>query len=196
VCAVRHIAVAGLGLGHGDAAQFLDRAQPPGAVRTGAGQHDADRVAPLRLGQRTEELVNGVAVTARGRRFGDVQSAVPHGKDGVGLDNVDIIRLHPHAVSRRVDRHLRVQRDQFSHLALAVRRQVHDEHEGHAAVRRHVVEELVEGFQTAGRGAHADDGKAGAGRGDFVRTSRVLRVFYVAGFTMVVIRHVAPPGSI
>ena len=52
--------------------------------------------------------------------------------------------------------------------ALVRRVQVLDDDEGHAAVGRHVSQELLQRLQPAGGSADADDGKSvmGVGRGD------------------------------
>ena len=49
--------------------------------------------------------------------------------------------------------------EQFGHDPLVRRVQVLDDDKGHAAARRHVPEELLQGLESPGGGADADDGE-------------------------------------
>ena len=86
-----------------------------------------------------------------------VQLAVPDRQDMAGTDDVDMIRLDRHAILDLVHRHRGMPGEDLGHHAFAVRREVLDQDERHAAVRPHGVEKLGESFQAARGGADADD---------------------------------------
>jgi hypothetical protein len=48
---------------------------------------------------------------------------------------------------------------QIGHHALVLRIEMLDQHEGHTAIARQGVEELLEGVETTGRGPHCDNRK-------------------------------------
>ena len=62
-----HAVVLGLGgiLSHGEAAVGTNRRQSDGAVVARAGQHHADGAAVVHIGERSEEVVDGIS-TAHG----------------------------------------------------------------------------------------------------------------------------------
>jgi hypothetical protein len=68
-----------------------------------------------------------------------------------------------HAVFRLDDFHGRATAQEIRHHALVSRIKVRDEDKPAPAVRRHVSEELLERFESAGRSTHTDD----VGRPDF-----------------------------
>ncbi len=153
-------------LGHDHAALALDRPHAQGAVAAGAGEHDADRPLALVLRQRAEEEVDRQALAARRRGLEQVQLAVQEGHVAVGRNDVGAVRPHHHAVLDLEDLHAGVALDQIGEDALVVGREVLHQHEGHAGIRvgRDGGEERLEGRQTAGRGADADDGEGRLGR--------------------------------
>ena len=107
------------------------------------------------------------------------QQQAPAGDDHLLLrrDQIDVVRLDQHAVLDEVDRQLGVPREELVHQALEVRRQVLDDHERHAGVLRHVVEEALERFEPAGGSADADDvlGRLGSREPSLLRRHRPLR---------------------
>ncbi len=94
-----------------------------------------------------------------------MQHAAEDCQVGVRRDHVDVIRLDPHVVARLADRHARALREQAGEDAVVRRVQMLDQHVSHAEVRREMVEELVEGFEAAGRSADADDREHGGQHG-------------------------------
>ncbi len=127
------------GLGHGHPAVFLDRLEAEGAVGAGAGEDDADRVPVLVGGQRAEEMVDGRAVAAGLNGWGlHVQDAALDGQSGIGRDHVDVVGLDRRLRRDLLHGHAGVLRQQFGQEARVVGGEVLDEHEGHAAIRRHV----------------------------------------------------------
>jgi hypothetical protein len=67
-----------------------------------------------------------------------------------------VVALESHTVGGVLDRHRRVPGQQLDHHALMRRIEMLDQDEGHAAVGRQRVEEILEGLETAGRGADPD----------------------------------------
>ena len=62
----------------------------------------------------------------------------------------------------------------FGQMALVCRIEVQDDDEGQSAVGRNLTEESIQGFQTAGRGADADDGRYSSNRHSGTRSSDSL----------------------
>jgi hypothetical protein len=68
-----------------------------------------------------------------------------------------VVAREQHAVCRLQNLHWRVACEQIDHQALVRRIEMLDQHEGHAAVGRQRVEELLEGVQTTGRGPQCNN---------------------------------------
>ncbi len=162
-------------LRHGQAAVLLDRLDPDRALVAGAGQDDADRVLALVLGERDEEPVDHGLPLLRRHRHPHAQPAALDRERGVGRDDVEVVALDRHPVRGLQHRHLGVAAEQLREHARALGHQVLDQDEGHAAVRRQVLEEGLVGLEPARRGADADDQQR--------RSARVssVRLGFVAG---------------
>ena len=101
----------------------------------------------------------------RGSTGGDthVQHAAGDGQGGIRRDDVDVVRLDRRLRRDLLHGHPGVPRQQFRQEARAVGGEVLDEHEGHAAVRRHLREERLEGLQAARGRAHTHNDTARCG---------------------------------
>ncbi len=161
--AARHPVVARGGgvLGEGDAARALDRLAAQRPVRAGAGEHDRHRLAALNVRERAQEEVDR-HVTAVGHGAGlESEVAVADHHVLPRWDHVDVVGPQRHALGRLPDGHARLAGQDRGQDALVRGRKVLDEHERHPRIDRHVAQELSEGLQASGRGAHAHDGKEG-----------------------------------
>jgi hypothetical protein len=146
-----------LGLSEGEPAMFFDRAYAEGAVAAAAREDDADSALPLVLGQGGKERVDGAAVLPRRRRRRHAQGATLDRQGGIRRNDEDPVCRHPHSAFGFHDRHGGMLAEQLDEHALVVRIEMLHQHERHAAVRRHVSEERLEGLEAAGGGADADD---------------------------------------
>jgi hypothetical protein len=82
------------------------------------------------------------------------------------------VRLHRGPVLDFDHLHARGALEQFGHDAFARRIEVLNNNECHAAARRHSPQELIQGFESSGGSADADDGKHRArGRGGRFRAN-------------------------
>ena len=86
-----------------------------------------------------------------------MQRAIGNRQRGIGRDHIDVVGLHRFAIGGVHHRHRSAAADQFGQKAVVQRRQVLDQHEGHAAVGRHFREETLERLQPTGRSTDADD---------------------------------------
>ena len=77
----------------------------------------------------------------------------------VRRDHIDAVRPDLGAILDLDDFHAGGALEQFGHDALVRRVQVLDDDKGHAAARRHVLQELLQGLQSPGGSADADDGE-------------------------------------
>jgi hypothetical protein len=73
------------------------------------------------------------------------------------LNDRNVIRRQVYAIPRFLDPHRGVGAQKIRQDALVLGAKMLDQDEGHAAVRRHVVEEGRKGLETAGRGPDRDD---------------------------------------
>ncbi len=146
-------------LHEGHAPLFLDGPQTQRAVGAHAGQDDADAVLLLVMRQGAEEEINRQAQAARRDSIEQVQTPVQDGHVLVRRDHIDAVRLNPRAVLDLEDLHAGCALEQFGHDALVRRVQVLDNDKRHAASCRSVPQKQLQGLQSAGRGANADDGK-------------------------------------
>ena len=138
---------------------LLDGPQAQRAVGAHAGKNHADAVLLLVLRQGAEEEINRQAQPARRRRLEQVQDPVQDGHVLVRRDHIDAVRPHPGAILDLDDFHAGGALEQFGHDALVRRVQVLDDDKRHAAARRHVPQKLLQGLESPGGGADADDGE-------------------------------------
>ena len=75
----------------------------------------------------------------------------------VWRNHVQVISLHAHAVGDLKDRHRRVTREERRQCAFVLRRQMLDEDEGEAGLRRQCADHAREGLEATGRCADSDD---------------------------------------
>jgi len=159
--AARHrleLRIAGF-LRQGDAALFLDARQPHRTVGTAAGKHDADGVGVVGVGQRAEEQVDGHLHAALALRLGQAQVAVVHRQVQRRGNHVDVVTLDGCRLGDLQHRHAGRLLQDLVGLALVFGREVHDHHEGHAAIGRHAFEQRDKRLEAARRGADTDHGK-------------------------------------
>ncbi len=145
-----------------DAARADDRPHAQRAVGAGARQDDPDGVLALVLGERAQEGVDRHALPARLFELGELQHAVEDAHAAVRRDHEDGVRAHGHLVGRLGHRERRHALQDLRQETRVARVEMRHEHERHACVGRHVAEEFLEGFESAGGRADADDRKAGA----------------------------------
>ena len=91
-------------------------------------------------------MVDGRAMAAGlpGRGL-HAQDTASNGQGGIRWDHVDVVRRDQRRCHHLQHGHAGVLRQQRRQETLAVRSEVLDEHEGHAAVRRHLREKRLEG---------------------------------------------------
>jgi hypothetical protein len=140
-----------------------DHGDADAAVGAGAGQHYGHRVLAVGLGQGVEEVVDGGALAAQLLDLRQAQVAVDGGEIAAGRDHIDVVRLHRQVFGDLLHRHRYQGLEQVREHARVLRRQMHDDDIGEAAVIAGAGEELLQGVETAGGGADADDGGLGQG---------------------------------
>jgi hypothetical protein len=113
----------------------------------------------LFLGQGAEHAVDGVMRPARLRRPFKVkqQPVAAQGQFPACRDHVDPVRHQRHPLLGRHDLHGGVAAQHLGQKRRAVGREVHDHHEGNAAVGGHGGKELFQGLLAAGGCADSDD---------------------------------------
>ncbi len=119
------------------------------SVCPAARQDHADRGGAIGLRQRVQEKVERQTGTVRRRRLRKDDEPIAQRQIDTRRNDVDVVRLHPHAVRRLPHGHRRVPRKQFDHHAAMRGIEMLDEDEAHAAVGRHDVEELLKGVETS-----------------------------------------------
>jgi hypothetical protein len=159
-------------LRHHHPAVLLDRAQAERAVAARARQQDADGAVALVLRQRVEQAVDRHPQARRRGRL-HAQHAALDRQHRVRRDHVHVVRLHRGLVAHLLDVHARRLAEQLRHQRGVVRVEVLHHHERHAAVGRHRGEELLEGLEPAGRGAHPDYGRRRRRRARLERLRRL-----------------------
>ena len=135
---------------------------PAAAVARRPGEDDADGVRPGVLGQRAEKGVDRHVLRAVLGPRHEVEG--PIGGDAhveVRRDHVNAIGLDPHGLGDLDDGHLGGGGEELGEYALVGGGEVLDEDDGHAGVVGEVLEEQLEGFESAGGGADGDDGEVG-----------------------------------
>jgi hypothetical protein len=161
-------------LGEHEPAFSLHGPEPDRAFRTRAGQDHADRPVALVLSQGAEKEIDGMPDAALFHRRFELQDAVADRKVLVRRDDVHLVRLDDGPARHLGNLHCRVPLEKIGHQALVFGREMGDEHEGHAAVGRHLSEELFERLEPAGRGAdpHYVGRRARGPRGPLVNGRR------------------------
>ena len=141
-----------LGVLHDDETALLfHRLQSETAVGAGPREDRADGALTAFFGQRAQEEVEGHARTMALQGFGQPEGAVLDCQIGAGRNEIDVVALELHPVCRLQNLHRRVAGQQIDHHALVLRIEMLDQHEGHAAVGRQRVEELLEGVEATCR---------------------------------------------
>ena len=162
--AVRHpdVSRGRLVLHHHHARDLLDLLEPERAVRSGARQDHADGALLLVSRQRAEEVIDREREAPWRPRH--PENAIGDVEQRPGRGEVDPTRRDGDSVARLGDRHPGVSGKELRQEAGVSRRAVHDHHERQVVVRRHVVEEPLQGVQASGRRAHADNDRLGNAR--------------------------------
>lgn len=121
--ALRHAAVLGLVriLRDREASTFLDPADSEGPVRAGARQDHADSRFSVRLGQRTQEVIDGRTPGAPALELRQPQVRVDGVQIRIGRDHVDPVALECDGPHHLADRHLRVGLQHLYEVALMLR---------------------------------------------------------------------------
>jgi hypothetical protein len=145
------------GLRETETAMLLDGLQAQRAVTAAARENDADGLFLLIFGERSEEDIDRLAVLARRRRCRHAKSPALDRHHGVRRDDEDMVRGERHAVLGLHHRHLGVIARELDQQALVMRVEMLDQDERHAALRRHVREEALEGIEPAGGSAETDE---------------------------------------
>ena len=158
--AVRHAAqgvVIELGLGQRQPAVLLDRPDADRSIAPDTRQHDADGALAAILGQRCEERIDGPAMLAQRRRRLEPENAIHDGERRIRRDDEHTVRFDRKPIRGGHHRNRALRSEQLDQQALVVRGEVLHQHERHAGVGRQVRQKALEGGQTSGRGADADD---------------------------------------
>ena len=121
-------------LRHDHAAFSLDGAQAVRTIAPRSGKHYPDGSGTHVEGQGLEKKVDGQAMAARRQGLEQLQSAVHQPHVVPWRNDVHATGLDDHAVFDFVNLHARVAADKLSQDALAVRRQMLNEHKGHVGV--------------------------------------------------------------
>lgn len=155
--AAHHAVVLGIRLRQRQPAVLLDRAQPLGAIATGAGEDDAGSIFALVVCERDQETVHRHAGDGRVRQRTQPQPPVFDRQCRVGRDDIDGVGFHHHAVLDRAHREPGRARQHLGQNALVLRVEVLDHHERHAAVRLDRRKQPLQRINAAGRGPDAHD---------------------------------------
>ena len=117
----------------------------------------------LVLRQGAEKEINGQAQSARRGWFEQMQNSMQDGHVLVWRDHINAVRFDQGAVLDLDYFHAGDALEQFGHDAFARRVQMLDNDKSQATALRHMTQEMLQRFQSPGRGADADDGKCKAG---------------------------------
>ena len=141
-----------LGVLHDDETALLfHRLQSEAAVGARPREDRADGALTAFLRQRAQEEVEGHARAVTLQGLGQPEDAVPDCQIGARWNEIHVVALELHPVRRLQNLHRRVTGQQIDHHALVLWIEMLDQHEGHAAVGRQRVEELLEGVEAACR---------------------------------------------
>ena len=130
---------------------------PETAVGARPREDRADGALAAFFGQRAQEEVEGHARAVALQGLGEAEGAALDCQIGARWNEIYAVARELHPVCRLQNLHWRVASEQIDHQALVRRIEMLDQHEGHAAVGRQRVEELLEGVQTTGRGPQCND---------------------------------------
>ena len=127
----------------------LTALMPNGSVRAGAGKNDGEVVASLG-GERTEEKIDRRALPARLVELGDREMVIGRTKLPVGWDDIDVARFNRRQASNLGHRHFRPSGENIGELALALRVEMHDNHESGVDVVGQTFEKHLQRVDAAG----------------------------------------------
>ena len=102
------------------------------------------------FGQRGEERVDRRVLRPIVGPWSQIEVAIGEPHLYVWRSHVQVIWLHAHAVGDLKDRHRRVTREERWQCALVLRRQMLDEDEGEAGLRRQCADHAREGLEATG----------------------------------------------
>ena len=134
----------------------LDCLQTQGPIRIHAGEDDADAFCLPVFGQGAKEKINGETRAARGRRLEEVEQAVQNRHIFVRGDHINAVGIDFHPIRDLKHFHGGSTLEEFSQDPLMVRVEMLNDDKGHAAVRRHRTQKLLQRLQPARRGTEAD----------------------------------------
>jgi hypothetical protein len=140
-------------------ARFFDGFEAGRSVGGRARQNDADRLTRAALGERGEEVVDGLMTPGGGPTADNVKQTVQQTQVGIGGNDVDVVRLHVHSLADLLNRHFGGPGEQRGQSTFVRGLQVLDQHEGQAGIGRQGAEQSSEGFQSSGGGADPDYGR-------------------------------------
>ncbi len=126
-----------------DPADRLHRPRPGGSVRPHPAHGNGDGPFPLLFGQGAEKVIHGPAMARLLQRLAEPEGPVFDGERAARADDVHVVRLDRGAILHLLHRHGGALGEDIDHHAVALRRQVLDQHEGHAAVRRMALKNSV-----------------------------------------------------
>ena len=104
-------------------------------------------------------MIDRHVAAGRDRARRQHQMPVGQGNVGIGRDHEDFIDADGHALADFADGHRRLLTEDFRQMAFLMRVEVDGDQKGHAGLRRQFAEQLGNRFQSAGRGANADNRK-------------------------------------
>src|ERR1700730_4371953 len=146
-------------LGDGQPAVLLERLETERPVATAAGEHDTYSVLSLVLGEGGEEHIYRGAFTLRSLGVPKTEPPLMHSQDRAGWQNVDMLRFYRLVVSCVDHRHSGSAPEDLGQQAVAVWRQVGDDHKGHAVLGRRGSKKSLQRLYPARRGTDAHDRK-------------------------------------
>ena len=152
----RHGVAVILSLREGQSAMLLHRGNAQGTVAPCPRQDDANGAFASILGQRLEEGVDRATPLARWCGLDDLEATVADCHRRIRRNYKDTVRFDLDAIDGLDHAHLGRPAKQFRQHAFVVGRQVLDQHERHAGIRRHFGEEAGERFKAAGGSAYAN----------------------------------------
>ena len=138
---------------------FLDGAEAQRAVAAHARKNDAGGTLVLVFGEGTEKGIDRQAQAADLDRDEQVQRAVKDREVAVGRNHIHVVGPDVAAIRDFHDLHRGGALKQLGHHALLRRIEMLNDHEGHAAIRRRVLEKLRQRLQPSGGGADTHDDK-------------------------------------
>ena len=143
-------------LHHHHARLVLNRFHPQRSIRASAGQDDADCPFPLVVGQRPKEIIDRQPRRLLAACLHPMNRAVEQRQVSSGRADVNVIRRKHRALCQFADRHRGMLGKQFRQQADMTGMLVRHDDQRHAEIDGHVVEQLLQRFESAGRSAHAD----------------------------------------